>query len=117
MELRAYRDQMDEIDRELLALFQKRMELSAQIGAYKKAHNLPIYQPQRETEKLRALTENAPQELKEYVDPLYAMLFRLSRSYQDKLWENGLPCEDGSKDRGEGTSTGESPSLSGEASL
>ena len=41
MELSDYRRQIDDIDSQLLALFYRRMDVAAQIGGYKKAHNLP----------------------------------------------------------------------------
>lgn len=41
MELSDYRQQIDGIDSQLLALFYQRMEVAAQIAGYKKAHNLP----------------------------------------------------------------------------
>ena len=39
MELSDYRQQIDGIDSQLLALFYQRMEVAAQIAGYKKAHN------------------------------------------------------------------------------
>jgi chorismate mutase/prephenate dehydratase len=40
--LETLRNQIDEIDKNLVELFEKRMELSLQIAAYKMRNNLPI---------------------------------------------------------------------------
>ena len=41
------RQQIDQIDDELLAILAKRMRISQEIGQYKKEHNMPILQTQR----------------------------------------------------------------------
>ena len=46
---RGYR--IDEIDSELTRLFEERMDVVSSIAAYKKEHNLPIFDPQRERQK------------------------------------------------------------------
>ena len=53
MELSDYRQQIDGIDSQLLALFYQRMEVAAQIAGYKKAHNLPALDAGRERAKLQ----------------------------------------------------------------
>ena len=52
MDLNDYRKQIDDIDRQLLALFGQRMEVAAAIAAYKKEHDLPVLDGKREREKL-----------------------------------------------------------------
>lgn len=84
MELEKIRAQIDEIDDALVRLFVKRMELSAQVADYKKANSMPIYVPAREQEILKTVAEIAGTELSEYACSLYAKIFELSRSYQDK---------------------------------
>lgn len=46
--LNALREQIDEVDKSLLALLQQRLELVARVGEVKGSHNLPIYDPKRE---------------------------------------------------------------------
>ena len=84
MDLKDYRNQIDEIDDELVQLFAKRMEVSAQIADYKKANGLPIYVPAREREILQEVAEKAGPDMANYTRVLYSMLFELSRSYQKK---------------------------------
>ena len=84
MELQDIRQEIDTIDRELVNLFVKRMDLSAQVADYKKANNMPIYVPAREREILQAVAEKAGPEMANYTRVLYSMMFELSRSYQSK---------------------------------
>ncbi|MBQ6430262.1 MAG: chorismate mutase [Oscillospiraceae bacterium] len=90
MELKDYRGQIDEIDRELVRLFEARMGLAAEIAAYKRAHDLPILQPEREREKLETLTAQVGDDLKEPLRRLYATVFELSRDHQASALRCGL---------------------------
>ena len=69
---------------ELVELYKKRMEVSEKIADYKKAHDLPIFVPSREAEKLRDVAQKAGPEMEVYTSVLYSMLFELSRGYQSK---------------------------------
>lgn len=82
MELSDYRVQMDEIDRQLVDLFAKRMQTAAEIAAWKKAHDVPVLDAARERKKLAAVSAMAPEALREQVVTLYDLLFELSRCYQ-----------------------------------
>ena len=84
MDLSEIRQQIDEIDQELVELFCRRMNLSAQVADYKKANNLPIFVPARERAILQKVAELAGPEMENYTRVLYSMLFELSRSYQSK---------------------------------
>ena len=84
MELRDLRNQIDDIDDELVRLFVKRMEVSAQVADYKKEHDLPIHVPAREREILQEVANKAGAGLENYSRVLYSMIFELSRSYQRK---------------------------------
>lgn len=46
-ELTALRDQIDEVDKALLNLLAKRLELVAEVGEVKSRFGLPIYVPER----------------------------------------------------------------------
>ena len=87
MDLKDYRVQIDEIDNQLVDLFRKRMETAGAIASYKKAHGLPVLDAGREREKMRALLEKMPPEMKNYTSVLYSSLFELSRSYQSRQME------------------------------
>ena len=85
MELKDLRSEIDLIDDELVKLFTKRMDISAQIAGYKKENSLPIFVPAREREKLADVAKKAGPDMANYTRVLYSMLFELSRSYQSKL--------------------------------
>ena len=88
MELNEIRNQIDQIDTQLVKLFVDRMNLSAQVADYKKANNMPIYVPAREREILMDVAKKAGPGMDNYARVLYSMLFELSRSYQNKRnWE------------------------------
>lgn len=85
MELTDYRGQLDKIDSELLKLFAERMDIAAEIAAWKKENNMPVLDLRREKEKLRTLEEQSPEELKEYTASLFSLIMELSRSRQNRL--------------------------------
>lgn len=89
MDLTALRKEIDSVDAELVRLFCTRMGLAAQIGNFKKEHGLPVLAPGREAEKLLDVERMAGPEMAEYARVLYAALFELSRSYQNK--QIGVP--------------------------
>ena len=60
MNLNEIRTQIDKMDRELLALFQNRMNLCRDVAAYKKANHLPIFQEEREKQIRGGLAGLAP---------------------------------------------------------
>ena len=85
MELSEIREQINGIDDQLVTLFTERMNLSAQVAEYKKAHNMPIFVPAREREILLKVAQQAGPEMDNYARVLYSMIFELSRSHQNKL--------------------------------
>lgn len=60
MSLEKYRNQINEIDLELLKLINKRAELAIKISEVKQIKGLPVYIPEREQSVLARLTENNP---------------------------------------------------------
>ena len=59
MELDELRVQIDEIDKGIVELFSKRMEVSKNIALCKKAEGRQVFDPQREQEKISTLREKA----------------------------------------------------------
>jgi chorismate mutase/prephenate dehydrogenase len=58
-ELTALRDQIDEVDKALLGLLARRLELVAEVGEVKSQYGLPIYVPEREAAMLASRREEA----------------------------------------------------------
>ena len=85
MDLQDYRKKIDSIDTQLLALFQERMEVAAQIAKFKKENNLPVLDAKREREKILSIAESVPENIREYAVSLYSLIFELSRSSQNRL--------------------------------
>ena len=54
--LRQYRDQIDEVDRRLVALLNERTTVVEEIGRVKRAARLPIYEPRREDDVFANIT-------------------------------------------------------------
>lgn len=84
MDLRELRLEIDKVDREIVSLFCRRMHISAEIAEWKAEHRVPILDAAREEEKLQSVMQLADPELAEETRQLYATLFALSRSYQDR---------------------------------
>ena len=89
MELNELRNEINQIDDEILKLFLRRMEVTDQVADYKRQHDLPIYQPQREREILKTVAEKAGDEMGGYARVLFSMLMELSRQYQ--AYRGGTP--------------------------
>ena len=84
MELNELRNEINQIDEEILRLFLRRMDVAEQVADYKRAHDLPIYQPQREREILKKAADAAGPEKGGYARVLFSMLMELSKSSQCK---------------------------------
>ena len=67
MNLDELRLEIDKIDDELIKLFEKRMEVSAKIGEYKRENKLPILNSQREREKINDISDKASNDMKSYL--------------------------------------------------
>ncbi len=85
MNLQEIREEINDIDEELLRLFIKRMELAKRVAEYKLEHKLPILNEAREQEILARVCKASGEELEVYTETLFKTLFELSRSYQATL--------------------------------
>ncbi|MGM9625521.1 MAG: prephenate dehydratase domain-containing protein, partial [Eubacteriales bacterium] len=85
MDLKELRSRIDDLDAQLVRLFDERMQIAADIAAYKQENNLPVADESREREKLTAVASMSDDELRDYVRMLYSYIFDISRSYQNKL--------------------------------
>lgn len=90
MELFEYRREIDELDKIMVSLFCRRMQVAAKIGAYKRERGLPVLQPQREREKLAEVESLAGETMAPYVRALFEKMMELSRDYQHETGKFGL---------------------------
>ena len=81
----SYREKIDEIDKQFVKLFADRMQVSAEIAAYKKEHGLPVLDARREREKISSMIEQTPDALRDYTPLLYSLIMEMSRGYQHRL--------------------------------
>ena len=84
--LEELRAQIDEIDSQMIALFERRMDVTRQVGEYKKEHDLPVLDRQREEEvlaKKEAMLKN--QYLKTEVKDFFGSIMAISRRQQRGL--------------------------------
>ncbi len=83
------RKKIDEIDRQMVELFEKRMDLAMDIAAYKKSVGKPIFDAAREEEKLTALQGLTSSEFNRMaIADLFKQIMSMSRRLQYSLLEN-----------------------------
>ena len=86
--LEDYRREIDSIDRELIALFEKRMNVAIKVGEYKKERNLPIFDAKREEEVIeKNINLLSNREYSEITRDFFEKVMELSRSLQADLME------------------------------
>ena len=84
MDLNELRNEINQIDDEILNLFLRRMDVAGQVADYKREHGLPILQPAREREILKKVADKAGPDRGGYARVLFSMLMELSKSSQCK---------------------------------
>lgn len=85
VDLGELRSEIDDIDRELVKLFEKRMEIALRIADYKRENNIPIFNGDREKEVIRKnLMHLKNKELKYEVEEFFNSIFNISRALQTK---------------------------------
>ncbi|MBQ1256103.1 MAG: chorismate mutase [Clostridia bacterium] len=93
MDIKEIRNEIDKVDSGILELFLKRMQLSCDVAEYKKAHNLPILNREREREVLASVMEKSGED-EAYAYRLFQVLMSLSKAKQGNLLKDGAPvCE------------------------
>ncbi|MBR6395515.1 MAG: chorismate mutase [Lachnospiraceae bacterium] len=85
-ELKDYRAQLDKIDEQIVKLFHERLQITGNIGRFKKEHDLPVLDEKREEEKLNAVAALCvePSEA-EGVKELFKTIMKVSRDNQEKI--------------------------------
>lgn len=85
-DLNQCRIEIDEIDKKIVELFEKRMDIAINVAEYKKENNLPILNAKREEDVINRSIENLKN--KKYAnitEKLFSYIMELSRSIQDKF--------------------------------
>ncbi len=84
MDLQELRHQIDDIDRQLVALFKERMQVAANVAEYKRQNGMRVLDASRERALLAKIAELSGEEFEDYTRTLYSTILELSRSYQHK---------------------------------
>ena len=80
------RKEIDSIDRQLVRLFEERMDVCRQVGEYKKQNGLPVLDAAREREVLSAKSQLLQDpSLKPHVTALFESIMASSRMLQEKM--------------------------------
>lgn len=87
--LQTLRGEIDSIDRQLVELFRRRMDVTAQVGAYKREQGIPVLDQERERQVLQSKGELAGDELRPAAITLFQTIMALSRRQQRDLTSQG----------------------------
>ena len=83
-ELAELRQELDQLDREIVALFERRMNLSREVAQYKLSHELPVLDQAREAQVMDSRTAMlSDASLAPFVRALYETIMALSRDAQE----------------------------------
>ena len=85
--LKECRNKIDEIDNKIVELFKERMKIIKDVALFKKANNLPIFDPQREMQmlnkRLEEFDDNDP--IKKYYKTILKSFLQVSKLYQKEI--------------------------------
>lgn len=83
LSLQDLRLQLDQIDDQIVSLYEKRMDVCARVGEYKVRSGRKVFDRQREAEKLQDVSSKASSEFnKKGIKELYQQLMSMSRKLQ-----------------------------------
>lgn len=92
MDLSVLREQIDGIDRQIVTLYEERMEVCRQVAEYKIANGKKVFDKARETEKLQKIKELTHSEFNARgAEELFQQIMSMSRKLQyQKMTEQGF---------------------------
>lgn len=84
IEIKKLRDNIDDIDRQILDLISRRLTQVQEVVTLKKAHNIPVYHPAREEDLISRLRSQAASSGidPDFMEELYRVILRNSRMEQ-----------------------------------
>ncbi|SFB70959.1 prephenate dehydratase [Butyrivibrio sp. YAB3001] len=91
MDLNNLREEIDSVDRQIVDLFEKRMDIAAQIADFKIANGKKVFDREREIQKIKSVKELAHSDFNKVgVEELFSQLMSVSRKLQyQKLTQAG----------------------------
>ena len=86
MDLQELRGKIDKIDEQMVALFEDRMDIAAQVGLDKIQTGKKVFDKEREQQKINKVKELTHNEFNRYgIEELYEQLMSMSRKLQYQL--------------------------------
>lgn len=82
-QLETLRQEIDSIDVQIFDLFEQRIAVAKQIGAYKKEQDLTVLDPSRENTKRDQVKATVSNELKPYALELLEVLMNAAKAVQE----------------------------------
>lgn len=89
MDRQQMRSQIDEIDQELMELFNRRMEISRKMAIYKMENDLPVLDETRERIVIETAKRRTRDEWAAYAANWFKALMQGSRAAQEQLMREG----------------------------
>lgn len=87
-QLETLRQEIDSIDAQIFALFEQRLTVAKQIGAYKKEHGLSVLDSSREDVKKDHVKSSVSPELEPYALELLEVLMKAAKAIQETSREH-----------------------------
>lgn len=81
MNIQEIKNEIDSVNEEMLGLFIRSLELTAQLGDIRKAEGKPLYDRKAEEEILEKAVENTPQDMQNYSIEFFRNMINLSKEY------------------------------------
>lgn len=94
MDINELREEINRIDSELTALFNKRMHVSLGVAQYKIENNMPVLDKTRERAVLDKVAAASEPEIQNYTRILYQDILSLSRTYQHSIINGKSPLSE-----------------------
>ena len=95
MDLQECRTELDQIDEQIVKLFEERMGICSSVAEYKIAAGKPVYDGERERQKLSAVSSMAHGDYNQTaVQELFTQIMTISRRYQYRLMAQHGKLED-----------------------
>jgi len=85
MDITALRAEIDEIDKEIIPLLERRLDTCYEIARFKARTNQPYYDEARESEKIATIAELTRDDLDDELLEIYGEIMRICRDYQKHL--------------------------------
>lgn len=83
IDLKVSREHIDAIDKQIVELFEKRMIESSEVAKYKLETGKPVYDKEREEDKLKNLKSMSSNEFNQRaITELFSQIMSISRKYQ-----------------------------------